>query len=563
MGTRIGRITATESMPSTIDEFYFWTKTDVLLSPFDVVRVDHIAGSKTFGIVQEISHITDAPGFLTNYISNDFGDCHAAENTLRVGMNYVKCTVIYNDRNIDIPVHNNSNVELANQSEIEDALGFSSVKDRNPINCGYLEMYGGMKDEEKIRIPVPISRDFLIGPEGAHLNISGISGLAAKTSYAMFLLKSIQDKLTAEDTKDTAFIFVNVKGRDLLAIDQEASDQQFKSESDKERTKKEYAELGLPFLPFKNVTYYYPHWEADKAMSYISEDALQEQMNKGIAKRFKYECESDVEHLDLFFSNIDDPNQTMDAILNEVLTSNEFTSNTIWKDLLAAIEKRTRPSATNDKTIPIVSWRKFYRLLKKQIDLNGMFANRADPKHNECRLETVIMNIQANDVFVIDIAKQDENMQSFVFGHVMRIAQRLRLGEYDQNVTAGPQNIPKRIVVFVDELNKYASRELPKSAPILQQLLDVAERGRSLGLILFAAEQFKSAIHDRVSGNCATHAYGRTNSTEVAKPDYKYLPASHRTIMTRLQQGEYIISNPTLRTPLRIKFPKPVYYQHK
>lgn len=35
---------------------------------------------------------------------------------------------------------------------------------------------------------------FLIGPEGAHLNISGISGLAAKTSYAMFLLKAIQDK---------------------------------------------------------------------------------------------------------------------------------------------------------------------------------------------------------------------------------------------------------------------------------------------------------------------------------------------------------------------------------
>ena len=113
------------------------------------------------------------------------------------------------------------------------------------------------------------------------------------------------------------------------------------------------------------------------------------------------------------------------------------------------------------------------------------------------------------------------------------------------------------------ELNKYASKETPKNSPVLRQVLDVAERGRSLGVVLFAAEQFRSAIHDRVTGNCSTHAYGRTNSIEVTKSDYKSIPSVYKTMMTRLKQGEYIIQNPIFRSLLNIKFPKPIYKQFK
>ena len=122
---------------------------------------------------------------------------------------------------------------------------------------------------------------------------------------------------------------------------------------------------------------------------------------------------------------------------------------------------------------------------------------------------------------------------------------------------------PSRIVIFIDELNKYASKETPKNSPILRQVLDVAERGRSLGIVLFAAEQFRSAIHDRVTGNCSTHAYGRTNTIELAKADYKSVPPVYKTMMTRQKQGEYIIQNPVFRSLLNIKFPKPIYKQFK
>jgi hypothetical protein len=55
------------------------------------------------------------------------------------------------------------------------------------------------EDEDKITVPVHFNSHFLIGPEGAHLNISGISGLASKTSYAMFLLKAIQEQYIKND----------------------------------------------------------------------------------------------------------------------------------------------------------------------------------------------------------------------------------------------------------------------------------------------------------------------------------------------------------------------------
>ena len=58
------------------------------------------------------------------------------------------------------------------------------------------------KNCEKVTLPVNLNSKFIIGTEGAHLNISGISGLASKTSYAMFLLKAIQDSYMKKDPKD-------------------------------------------------------------------------------------------------------------------------------------------------------------------------------------------------------------------------------------------------------------------------------------------------------------------------------------------------------------------------
>ena len=183
MNHPIGRVVATEKSPTTMDKFTFWTNADLKLHAFDIVKVKHIDSSYSFGVIENISHITDAQSFLTSYISSDFGDVMVDEPTLRVGMNYVEASVSFNDKNLYTPVHNNAPVYLASASEITLALGLDKIQ--NPLVCGSLKMYEGTPDE--IVLPVNLNSKFILGKEGAHLNISGISGLASKTSYAMFL----------------------------------------------------------------------------------------------------------------------------------------------------------------------------------------------------------------------------------------------------------------------------------------------------------------------------------------------------------------------------------------
>lgn len=542
-----------------MEEFYFWTRPELVLNPFDVVKVEHINNSKTYGVVEEISHITDSASFLADYISNDFGDIHTAPITHRIGMNYVKAKIVGNTENIYIPVLNGKSVAIAEKEEVSAALGLSTIK--HPIPCGYLEMYQGAGKEDRVRLTVNMDSKYLIGPEGAHLNISGISGLAAKTSYAMFLLKGIQDKclnaLKSGDKdadEDVAFVIFNVKGKDLLAIDEPNV---FDSEKEREEVLALYDELGLSKTPFKNVHYYYPYSDTRIHNTYLEKENVTKNIDNGKAHMFKYEYRHDKENLDLMFSSIDDPGQTMDSILNYIISGRgEFGNLDSWNDFLDKVKKCGEAGGHGDKEISVLSWRKFERIVKKSIYNNPLFGSiKATDK--EIRISQALADIKKNEVHVIDIAKLSDDMQAFVFGDAIKAIYNLKLSPDDE------ANPPSKIVIFIDELNKYASSDVPKSSPILRQVLDIAERGRSLGIVLFGAEQFKSAIHQRVTGNCSTFAYGRTNAIELTKSDYRFIPSIYKSMMSRLKQGEYIIQNPVFRSLLNIMFPKPIYKQFK
>ena len=545
----IGKIIATEKQPSTIEEFTFWTKKDLKLKPFDVVVVEHVENSKTYGVVEEISHMTDSPSALAGYISSDFGDVEASAYTERIGMNYVKCKVVGNDNNIFIPVQEGRKVFLATEEQIMDALGLNDVK--NPLPAGYMEMYDG---KNKQTLPVHFNSHFLIGPEGAHLNISGISGLASKTSYAMFLMKATQDVMSKRENESVAFIMMNVKGTDLLKIDQMNERQ-----NELDEIRPVYEKLGLEMKPFQQVKYFYPYSKDYTAYTYEKEEVIKNRMNAGNAFQYKYlfENDEDKECLDLLFANVDDPNDTIESIINFIISNGgNFKGVESWDDFKTALYQQTQSDTASKagKEICVLSWRKFYRLFNKSFQKSRqMFTEKLGK--GSVRLRDEIGKIQKNDVMVIDVAKMDEESQGFVFGDVMRAVYNLKLGSSERK----EEDIPDRIVIFIDELNKYASNDVPKSSPILRQLLDITERGRSLGIVLFGAEQFVSDIHKRVKGNCATQAFGRTNAIEITKEDFRFVPSVYKTMLTRQKQGEYIIQNPVFRSMLNIKFPKPIY----
>lgn len=549
----IGKIIATEKQPSTIEEFTFWTRKDLKLKPFDVVVVDHVMDAqgnptKTYGVIEEISHMTDSPSALAGYISSDFGQVDSQSYTERIGMNYVKCKVVGNTSNIYIPVQEGRKVYLAERDEIMEALGLNDVKHKLP--AGYIEMYEGANRQT---LPVFFNSHFLIGPEGAHLNISGISGLASKTSYAMFLMKAIQDYAIKTKEESVAFIMMNVKGTDLLKIDQKNT-----RKDELEKIKPIYDILGLDMEPFKYVKYFYPYSKDYTSYTYERIDTIKDRLEIGNAFQYKYlfETDEDKECLDLLFANVDDPNDTVESIINFIISnSGGFNGIESWEDFKNELYNQTQSDKTGKagKEISVMSWRKFYRLFNKSYQkCQQMFTNKLG---NGVRLRDQIARIEKNDVMVIDIAKLDEESQGFVFGDVMRAVYNLKLGSTDR----ADSDIPNRIIIFIDELNKYASTEVPKTSPILHQLLDITERGRSLGIVLFGAEQFVSDIHRRVKGNCATQAFGRTNAIEISREDFRFVPSVYKTMLTRMKQGEYIIQNPVFRSMLNIKFPLPIY----
>src|SRR2546422_399650 len=146
---------------------------------------------------------------------------------------------------------------------------------------------------------------------------------------------------------------------------------------------------------------------------------------------------------------------------------------------------------------------------------------------------------------VVDVANVDPLGQDLVFA---RVVSKLRehLERRDLGVEA--------VVVFVDELNKYAPADGPETY-VKKMLLDISERGRYLGLVLFGAEQFRSQVHRRVVGNAGTIVFGRMDSDELATPGYQVLSPATKIKLATLPIGELMVRHPHFTQPIFVRFP--------
>src|SRR2546428_5035067 len=113
----------------------------------------------------------------------------------------------------------------------------------------------GLYTSGGLEAPVYLDADFLLGPEAAHCNVTGVSGLATKTSALEFLLSAIFEHFPPHKGRIAAVCF-NVKGPDLCFLDQPGT----LDAEDRRR----YERLGVPAHPFERVCYYAP-FKADGA----------------------------------------------------------------------------------------------------------------------------------------------------------------------------------------------------------------------------------------------------------------------------------------------------------
>ena len=158
----------------------------------------------------------------------------------------------------------------------------------------------------------------------------------------------------------------------------------------------------------------------------------------------------------------------------------------------------------------------------------------------------------------MDIARLQEHEQMLVFGDLLKTVYSLKSDPPEERTDP----VPEKVIFFVDELNKYAPSG-SRTSPLTDLVLEIAERGRSLGVILFSAQQFMSGVHSRVTGNCATKIIGRSGSSEVMQSDYKFLDDDIKSNVTRLAKGELLLTHAVYRQPVKIIFPRPSFKQQK
>ena len=540
----IGRVVATESSPTTSTTLKFWIDERVKVRPFDVVRIQHMGTtadkcSSSYAMITDLEYLTDGAGFLSSYVSSDFGDVSVSPRSERIGTTIAHAEVMYNSAGIEMPIRDSAPVFWADADGVREALGLKGFK--KPVPAGFMSMSNGEV------VDINFEADFLIGPEGAHLNIAGISGLATKTSYAMFLLSALQQKFSDK----VSIIIFNVKGRDLLSVDEARDDLT-------DSIKFGWERCGLEATPFENVTYFHPYGDdpgRNYTQSRVSEQTLEAQIKAGNAYNFFYNVEEGLKRLPLLFSDVDDPNYTMENCCDS--TAGFEAGN--WEDLKEEVKTRTESGRGGD--IPVQSWRKFNRLLRIRVD-NKIFGERAQTKAEERRQKSIpeiIRSLAPGKVVVIDIEPLPDYLQCLVVGDVVQSVLDAKLGDFEGVDAEGLG----KIVIFADELNKYAPKIGTGGRTLTNTLLEVTERGRSLGTVLFAAEQFRSGVHDRVLGNCSTAAFGRTNPIETKKgQEYRMLSRPQLSSLMRLPKGTLMLQHPLFTASvIKAQFPEPAYKQ--
>lgn len=567
--TAIGKTSSTRNQTNTSDEFSLWLKGEEKVNPTDIVVTQNPDKSETYGLVTRIENMSDSESHLDNFVSHDFGDAAVEPRTQRLSTNVARCAVLKNTENIYMPVVGGRDVAFADENGILTALGVGEVQavDSNfrPLPAGIIELSNGLQ------APAVIDARYLLGPEGAHFNISGISGLAAKTSYAMFLL----NVLLQEYADEVAVIVFNVKQDDLLSINQPASQEPLSEEQ-----QKLWDVLGIEPGPFQDVQYFLPRGVLGRPPRVVSNTFADADFP---SHRYSYDLGSMKDKLSYLFADVEDSRDALrslvEDIMEDLLQRDSLTRGgrthrcQNFTELLEAFGKDSSGSYRGHHSATMGRFARLFRYFVKT-GTTGLFVDKKASK--EVNLAHHIWAIQSNQVYVIDIAKLTDLERAFVVGDVVnevvnklfaheiaygQVPQEIRSDVWEQDVDLNrPIKPPKNVVFFVDELNKYAPTGRGES-PILRNLLEITERGRSLGVTLLGVEQFASDVHSRVVGNCSNKVYGRSDSTELSDQAYRHIPQDLKSLITRLDQGQLMLQHPLYRQPVQIRFPKPVYKQ--
>jgi uncharacterized protein len=551
MSEALGRVVATERKPNTPHEFHFWTAIDSPVGIGTIVRVDgaqpmdgqipHI-----YGIVVEGFSYTDLQSPMHDVLGHDgLPTMTGYASTERAEIRLYTAAVLRQIPEEPLQPVPMGRVFLAEEADVQVALRMDSYL-REGANTGIpIGVYRAGGTDAVIYLDA----DFLLGPEAAHLNITGVSGLATKTSAVEWLLSSLFTHFP-EDKGPIAAVCFNVKGPDLCYLDQPG-----KVEKTDEVL---YEKLGVEPKPFEHVEYFAPYTAKGLTLNtFRNNEALLDKVTPltwGLREVLQFAevllNKDDVDAkadalIDFIKENIIDK-EFRDPVLTKTHRVQSFSDLDAWfRDVLQGMEKKDGESWRTHHVATIRKVRN--RLSNISTRCAGLVTDSGTVS------DLPFGSFTDRTVYVVDVANLEEDAQDLIFA---RIVSKLR--EHLERRDLGV----KHLVVFVDELNKYAPGDVGGADTYVRKmLLDIAERGRYLGLVLFSAQQFRSQVHRRVVGNSGTALFGRMDPDELATPGYAVLSPATKTKLATLEKGQLMIRHPHFTQPIFVRFPRPSVMQ--
>ena len=437
-----------------------------------------------------------------------------------------------------VPPRPGEPVRIARDLERDQALYFDQMVERLPIGLSR----GGE--------PLYANLEFIDGRRGAHVNISGISGVATKTTYATFLLHALfTSSILGNRAVNTKALVFNVKGEDLLFLDHANT-----KLDDEQRAR--YALLGLPAEPFRSVAIYAParHDDPTAAPDVASR-------HTGVTTFFwtlQDFCRDDL--LPFLFADAEDDRAQYTTVIYNVMGQLRRAQPTgdggvriegetvrTFRQLADVVTRMVQDDSTRfnwaGPAIGMGTVNAFVRRLQGAVrHVERLIrSDVANPEQNRVSLE-------GHQVTVVDLHNLHDRAKRFVVGVTVRRA-------FEDKERAGQS--AELLFLVLDELNKYAPRE--GSSPISEVLLDVAERGRSLGVILVGAQQTASEVERRIVANASIRVVGRLDAAEGGREEYGFLPAVQRQRATIMKPGTMLVNQPELPVPLLVEFPFPAW----
>jgi DNA helicase HerA-like ATPase len=551
-GQPLGKVAAPPNKESTSECFYFWVERGKLVERTQIVTTSCQlrAGEKPVefvGLVEEV-YRQSRQRDMGEEVDRFDADTQSSPPFESAGFAYAKVAILRTDPVTHAPPTEESTVYLGGEREAGRGYGIDRMG--SPLRVGPLRNGG-----TPFAGPATIDLDYLLGENGGHLNVNGIAGLGAKTSFllhvnSMLLREAERQKLelgvSHPGRLQVVPIIFNVKNYDLFFIDHWGKG--WAREKDvAQREWNDYLRITEP-TPFRDVDFYAPRDRSGNAVDVGRPD------NK--VKEYSWSLADVIEQrlFKFLFAEVDIYDANFGGLVGEL--EERLTDESSG---LPRLNTHGGKTATFAK---LLNWfreeggalfgdfvggtrGKLLRRLKYIVNDGDGVLRKDDPKGSPL----VLSQSGASGPVVIDLfgIRLAPSLQRFVVAAVFHQLIRNRSG------TKAVDGL--RYVVTLDELNKYAPNG--STDPITKRIEEVAAEMRSQGVILLGAQQQASLVSPRVIENASIRAVGRSGSLEMSAEVWKFLGASGRSLAAQLQADEKLLVQPSFRAPMLAKIPYP------